>query len=341
MTRTTRTTRIGVALLALATVLTGCTARPAAAPAAGAIAAPAAAVRFTCPTREEVAALTAVPFSTASRSGSGCDYATSSDDTEASTVRLRHGDTKAPTLAAVRAAAVARGEATADVPALAFDAFTTATAEGCTAWFPAVDGALSSVTARRSGQQGAAACDLASAVATLAGAGTPDGSTVVVVAASHLLGTDTADEAWPWRIGKAAGVRVDRVTGTGYLHPSRPTSLAGRAAQVPTGSAAVVLVTGTEEAGVSRLQVLAAATAALSAAAARAPHARLIVVGPVADGTSDASSVETLRTDLRSAAGIAGATYVEPVVGASAPDALSSTADQVVAALRTDGIATG
>ena len=203
---------------------------------------------------------------------------------------------------------------TTDLPALSFDAFTASTAASCTAWFPAADGVPTSVTARRDGVTGSKECGIAGAVATLVGSGSSKASapTVAVLAQKRLLGTATADATWPWRIGRDAGVRIDRLTGTGYLEPSSATSLTAAAAKVPTDSAAVVLVSGTAEAGASQLEVLSAATAALSAASGRAPKATLIVVGPVASSTTSYTELQSLRVDLQSAAKIAGAVYIDP-----------------------------
>lgn len=347
-------TRATIALIAvtLVGVLAGCTAQPSASPASGATAKAASTVELTCPALTEVAALTATPFTSRTAGVGACSYATGTDATgtdatASSTVTVqRLAASDGTTSAALRYAAMRRGATTADVPALSFDAFSASTSASCTVWFP-VGGVPTSVTARQDGVAGSKECGIAGAVATLVGSGSSGSSapTVAVLAQSELLGTTTADTTWPWRIGRDAGVRIDRATGTGYLHPSSSRSLTAAAATIPVGSAAVVFVSGTAEAGTSRLEVLSAATAAFSAASGRAPKAKLIVVGPVAGSSVPSAELDQLRTDLRSAATIAGAAYIDPAdeVGeaSGAGAALASVADAVTARLQADGVARG
>jgi hypothetical protein len=349
MNRSTRTTRAAIALIAATAVgvLTGCTAQPTTTPAVGATAKPAAVQEFACPTSTEVAALTATPFSSRTAGAGACSYATGADVSPSSSVtvqRLSAGDAR--TAAALRFAAMRRGAVTTDLPALSFDAFTSSTSTSCAAWFP-VNGVPTSVTARQDGVSGAKECGVAGAVATLVGTGSSASAapTVAVLAQRRLLGTTTADATWPWRIGRDAGVRIDRATATGYLSPSSTTSLTAAAAKVPTDSAAVVLVSGTAEAGASKLEVLSAATAALSAASGRAPKAKLFVVGPVATGTTSFAELEELRADLQSAATIAGAVYIDPADDGSTASgsaaALTSVAAAVTAELQNAGVGRG
>ncbi len=331
--------RATAAVLAAAAivVLTGCTAQPGTAPATGTTAAPASVQGFACPTRAEVAGLTAIPFSDSTSSGRSCTYTTTADASTVATVTLRHPAGAAnATLSALRYAAIGRGASTADARAIAFDAFTSMTKHDCTVWFPASDGVASSVTARRTGSSGAQACSIATAVATLAGSATPTAAapTVAVIAPRTLLGTTTSTQRWPWRIVQRTPARIDRLTGTGYLDPSSASSFATVAAGVPADSAAVVFVSGTAEAGASSLTLLRGATRALSAAATRAPNAELIVVGPVSDGTAASAEVERLSADLQAAVTIAGARYVDP----SDPATLTGVADEVATALRTAGV---
>jgi hypothetical protein len=349
MTRPTRTRRAAIAVLAATAVavLTGCTAPPTAAPTSGSTAAPAAEQRFVCPPLAEVAALTATPFAERTAGSRACSYATGPDADPATTVTLqRAAADDRRTAAALRYDAIRRGSVTADVPALAFDAFTSSTAASCTAWFPGVGGVLTSVTARRAGVPGSKACDVATAVATLAGADADAAApTVAVLTQRRLLGTVTADAGWPFRIGRDAAVRIDRVATTGYLRPSSSTSLTAAARTIPRSSAAVVLVSGTAEAGSSRMEVLTAATTALSAAAARAPKADLIVVGPVADAATPSADLEALRVDLQSAATIAGAAYLDPTAdladAAQPAVALDAVADAVTRQLRDADVGRG
>jgi hypothetical protein len=348
MTRPTRSRRAAIAAVALTAVavLTGCTAQPATAPEPVATAAPASQQRFACPTAAEVAALTATPFGSRTTTSRSCTYTTGADVDPAVSVAVQRLDADDHRTAAVlRYAALTGGDATADAAALGFDAFTASTRTSCTAWFPGPGGVLTSVTARRDGTAGGKSCDLATAIATLTGGDSASSSTaptVAVLAQRRLLGTATAGARWPFRIGRDAGARIDRLTGTGYLRPASSTSLAAAARRVPRDSAAVVLVSGTAEAGASRLQVLTAATEALSAAAARAPKAKLVVVGPVANGTIPPAELNALRVDLQSAAEIAGAVYLDPaaeVANASRPAvALDAVADAVTAQLREAGV---
>ena len=329
-----RATAAVIAAAAIA-VLTGCTAAPSTAPDAGTTAVPASAQRFVCPARAEVAGLTAIPFSESASSATSCTYGS-----PVATVTVRHPAGSGATLSALRYAATGRGVTTTDAPGIAFDAFTATTKRGCTVWFSAADGVASSVEARRSGVSGARACVVATAVATLAGSATPRTAapTVAVLAPRTLLGTTTVDQRWPWRIAQDAVVRIDRLTGSGYLHPSSASSFAEVAASVPTDSAAVVFVSGSAEAGTPTLALLRGATRALSAAATRAPDARLIVVGPAADGSVPAADLASLRVDLQAVAKIAGATYVDPATsgaaGVTPSTALAGVADGVTKALR-------
>lgn len=347
MNRRVRPIRVAIALIVVTAigVLTGCTAQPSDVPAAGAPARAASAVELVCPDLTEVAALTATPFSTRAAGSEACSYATGSDVAASSTVTVQRVATDdGRTAAALRYAAMRRGAVTADLPALAFDAFTSSTSASCTAWFAAAGGISTAVTARQDGVAGSKECGVAGAVATLIGSGSSASSapTVAVLAQRRLLGTSTAAATWPWRIGRDAGVRIDRATATGYLDPSSSTSLTAAAAAIPADSAAVVFVSGTAEAGTSRLEVLSAATAALSAASGRAPKAKLIVVGPVASSDVSYAELADLRVDLQSAATIAGAVYIDPsteVADASGTTgALMSVAGLVTAQLRTAGV---
>ena len=331
-----RSAAAALAAVAIA-VLAGCTAQPGTAPASGTTAAPASLQGFVCPTRAEVAGLTAVPFSAPTSSGKSCTYTTAADASTVGTVTLRHpAGASGATLSALRYAATGRGASTADARAIAFDAFTSTTKRDCTVWFPASDGVASSVTARQNGSSGSAACGVATAVATLAGSATPKAvaPTVAVIAPQTLLGAMTTAERWPWRLAQRSTARIDRLTGSGYLDPSSATSFATIAAGVPADSSAVVFVSGTAEAAASSLTVLRGATRALSAAATRAPKAQLIVVGPVSDGTVSYADVERLGVDLRAAAKIAGARYVEP----TDPTTLTGVADEVAVVPRSTGV---
>ena len=341
MTRPVRL-RTGLALLAVATaaLLAGCTAQPGAVPGAGTTARPAVDTRFTCPSSGEIAALAAVPFTMRTSAAGRCTYSTGADTDVTAEVTVRHpaagAASSATTLAELRYSAEQRGADTADAPSLAFDAFTAATRRDCTVAFPAVDGVLTSATARKDGATGAQACALATAVASVAGspAGRSTAPVVSVLAERRLLGVSTSEASWPWRIGRDAGVRIARTTTSGYLRPSSTTSLAAAAGRVRTSSSAIVFVSGTREAGASRLEVLSDATAAFSAAAARAPKAKLIVVGPVSDGSVSAAAVAALRIDLRAAADSAGARCGDPPAGA----ALDAVADEVSSTLRSVGV---
>lgn len=342
MTPFLRPVRVAALVVGALALLAGCTAQPAAAPAAGTTARPAVVAGFVCPTPDDVAALTAVPFTAVDRAGATCTYSTADDAATAPTITVRHpaaGTVRGGgALAALRLAALRRGETTADAPRLAFDAFTATTKRGCTLWFPAADGVLTSVSARSA--SGVRACDLTTAVATLTGAASASSAAPVisVLADRRLLGTTTADAAWPWLLGRDAGVRIDRTVVDGYLPSTSSSSFTADAARVRADSAAVVFVSGTRELGASRLTVLRAATAAFSAAAGRAPKAELIVVGPVADAGSSPAEVAALRDDLQAAAAVAGARFIDPTAitppaGGSAA-VLEAVAQQVTPAVR-------
>ncbi len=345
MNRPVRTTRAAIALIAVTAigVLTGCTAQPTPTPASGTTAKAAAVQEFVCPELTEVAALTATPFSSRTAGTGACSYSTAVGAVSSTVTVQRLAASDDRTAAAIRYSALRRGATTTDLRAVALDAFTASTAASCSAWFPATDGVVTSVTARQDGVTGSKECGVAGAVATLVGSGSASAPTVAVLAQRSLLGTTTSAATWPWLVGRDAGDRIDRVTGTGLLSPSSSTALTAAAKAIPADSAAVVLVTGEAELGASRLEVLSAATAALSAAAGRAPHAKLIVVGPVAGSSASATELAELRVDLQSAATIGGATYIDPATDlastSSASAALAAVAGSITAELQDDGVA--
>ena len=338
--------RTGLTALAAATAVLlvgGCTTQPGVVPKPGTTAQRAMANRFTCPPMTEVAALAAVPFTAGKVGNTACTYSTAADADVSTVVTVSHPSPAANrrTLTALRYAAVRRGAETADAPRLALDAFTVTTKQDCTTWFTAGDGVVTSVAARTRGARGSASCTLSTTVATLAGTGAPRPAApiVSVLAARRLLGTTTEDGSWPWRIGRDGGVRIVRTAASGYLRPSSSSSLARAATMIPASSAAVVFVTGTAEAGSSRIAILSDATAAFSAAASRAPHAKLIVVGPLFDGSQSPEAVSALRLDLQTAATIAEARFMNPADrGLGARAALDAVADQVSSALRSEGL---
>lgn len=85
------------------------------------------------------------------------------------------------------------------------------------------------------------------------------------------------------------------------------------AAKVPSNADVVVFFGGAADSNVSTLSLAKAATDAFSTASEQAPDAKVIVVGPaVADGVSIAD-LTTLRNTLRSSAGIAKATWIDPI----------------------------
>lgn len=123
---------------------------------------------------------------------------------------------------------------------------------------------------------------------------------------------------WTKTAAGRLGLRVLRLadTGGGYLHGSGASgsgSFSVRASQVDPTSRVVVFFGGANDAGSAGLSLLKSATRAYSVAASTAPRARIVVVGPVWADPAPPASVLAIRDNLRSAAAVARATWVDPM----------------------------
>lgn len=301
--------------------LAGCTAAPAA-PTPAASATP---QRFTCPSADEVGALTAIALERTIEHGD-CTY-TSTGDGPRISIGMQHparsAEAPVASLAVARQAALDRDAITVtDAREFSFDAFTTQSIDGtCTAWVIAGDGVVTAVTARQDGVTAARSCALTRSAVLLLGTattrlGAAAAPTMSVVAAQRSARVKGSTDLWTTRLAQSVRVRVDRIpaAGTGYLPASAsgPDTFVGAAARVDPSSAVVVVVSGAADVGADRLQVERAASQAYSAAAARAPRAHLIVVGPTS-ALPPSVDVLALRDDLRAAARLAGAAFVDPI----------------------------
>lgn len=110
------------------------------------------------------------------------------------------------------------------------------------------------------------------------------------------------------------------VTGSGYTKTGPDASAGGstfvqRAEQVSATSRVVVFIGGLNDRTSSSLALIKAATAAYADARTAAPDARIVVVGPIWPTATPPADVTQERTTLRSAAKVAGATWVDPISG--------------------------
>lgn len=126
----------------------------------------------------------------------------------------------------------------------------------------------------------------------------------------------TSAERWTTVLAKSLDgtVDADASSGMGYAVKGKSdTTFVTAAAKIPSNADVVVFFGGAADANVSSLSLAKAATDAFSTASEQAPDAKMIVVGPaVADGVSIAD-LTTLRNTLRSSAGIAKATWIDPI----------------------------
>lgn len=311
-----RTALTAATAVAIAVVLAGCTATsPAASPR------PSVSPGFSCPTADEVAGLTAVPFTGGMRkapAGGTCSYSATSDD---GTVRIAVGRRtgSSTTLSGYRYGAIAAGRATQDAEDLSFDAFTEPASSGCTAWLYAGDAVVTTVTATRPGSGAAGACALARSVGVLLQDDGQQPATtappvVGLIAPARLLGPRARTERLGARLGLSADARIDLRTtkGAGFTVSD---GARAAASTVRPDTDAVVFLAGDGDVGRSALSVLKASTAAFADAARAAPRARIVVVGPLLGSDESPAEVGALSGALRSAARIAGAAYIDPVAG--------------------------
>jgi len=126
----------------------------------------------------------------------------------------------------------------------------------------------------------------------------------------------TSAQRWSALLGPALEGTVDADASSGMGYAAKGNSgetFVEAAAKIPSNAEVVVFFGGSSDSDVSTLSVAKAATEAFAAAKKQAPDAKLIVVGPaLADGASD-DDLTAVRNSLRSAAGIAKATWIDPI----------------------------
>ncbi len=126
----------------------------------------------------------------------------------------------------------------------------------------------------------------------------------------------TSAERWSTVLAKSLDGTVDTDASGGMGYAAKGSSggtFVTAAAKIPSNADVVVFFGGAADSNVSTLSLAKAATDAFSTASEQAPDAKVIVVGPaVADGVSIAD-LTTLRNTLRSSAGIAKATWIDPI----------------------------
>ncbi|MBW4042746.1 MAG: hypothetical protein HIU86_11600 [Acidobacteria bacterium] len=154
----------------------------------------------------------------------------------------------------------------------------------------------------------------------------------------------TTAQLWTGLLGSSLSgtVSTDASNGMGYAAKgSSGETFVQAAAKVPSNAAAVVFFGGAADSNISALSLATAATDAYAAASKQAPHAKLIVVGPVISEGVSAVDLTAIRTALRSAAGIAKATWIDPIDSnwlsgaqqvASSPNALTAADEKTIAA---------
>lgn len=124
---------------------------------------------------------------------------------------------------------------------------------------------------------------------------------------------------WPALLQHDLGQRVVSLTTAGSGYTTRPlTSLFGgtfraRAKQVATTSKVVLIVGGANDQGSTRVQLLRAASDAISSAQARAPKATVVIVGPPSPQAVAPSTLLAVRDTLSTAASRGGARFVDPI----------------------------
>lgn len=131
----------------------------------------------------------------------------------------------------------------------------------------------------------------------------------------------TAPDPWISRVTSNLSIRLAPflIPGSGYTKTGPAVADGGstfvqRADQVSASTQVVVFIGGSDRSSTSTA-LIKAATTAYSTARAVAPDAQVVVVGPSWPTATPPADVERLRTTLRSAAGIAGATWVDPIGG--------------------------
>lgn len=126
----------------------------------------------------------------------------------------------------------------------------------------------------------------------------------------------SATRRWPALVQDAVGGDLVQLASPGMGYLARGTSggtFRDQIARIPKAADVVLFVSGTTDAGADTLSVLKSATAAYSAAAARAPHARIAVIGPALVAKAADAQLANLRRSLRLAAETAGVRWVDPL----------------------------
>jgi hypothetical protein len=130
---------------------------------------------------------------------------------------------------------------------------------------------------------------------------------------------DSAPDPWISRVSSSLSIRLAPflVPGSGYTKTGSAAADGGstfvqRAGEVSATSRVVVFVGGADR-GSSSVALIKAATKAYAEVRSAAPDARVVVVGPIWPDAEPPSDVIALRTTLRSAASLAGATWVDPI----------------------------
>jgi hypothetical protein len=132
----------------------------------------------------------------------------------------------------------------------------------------------------------------------------------------------TAPEPWISIVSAKLSIRLAPfyVAGSGYTKTGTTVANGGstfvqRADEVSTSSRVVVFIGGSSDRSSGSVSVIKAATTAYSQLHSQVPRAKVVVVGPIWDTPTPPADVQQLRTTLKSAARVAGATFVDPISG--------------------------
>lgn len=123
---------------------------------------------------------------------------------------------------------------------------------------------------------------------------------------------------WTYRLQRSIGVRVRALASDGGAYVPGAVGAGGApfstgAGSIPPTSSVVVFFGGARDATDRPAELAAAATQALADAAARAPQARLVVVGPVPSRPGRSAELTPMRAVLKTVAQTARADFVDPV----------------------------
>lgn len=124
---------------------------------------------------------------------------------------------------------------------------------------------------------------------------------------------------WPALVQQDLQRRVVSLSTSGSGYTTRPlTSLFGgtfraRAKQVAPSSRVVLFVGGSNDQRATRVQLLRAASDAISSAQRRAPDATVVVIAPTSPQSAAPASLLAVRDALREAAIRGGARFVDPI----------------------------